>query len=81
MCQHVPNQPAPIGPGDDGAADGERVITVDLMVEGVHFLRPHPPEWLGHKLLAVNLSDVGAMGAIPSGFLLTAALPEDTPPT
>jgi len=46
----------------------------------VHFLRSHPPEWLGHKLLAVNLSDVGAMGATPTGFLVTAALPGDTPP-
>ena len=79
MRAQVPGPPPPHGPGDDAALEGRRVTTVDLMVEGVHFLRPHPPEWLGHKLLAVNLSDVGAMGAKPTGFVVTAALPEDTP--
>lgn len=77
--------PPPQGIGDDGAVlevrdDGARVITTDAMVEGVHFLRPHPPSWLGAKLLAVNLSDVAAMGARPEGFVVTAALPRDTPP-
>lgn len=79
MCQRVPVAPSPNGPGDDAAVEGQRVTSVDLMVEGIHMVRSHPPEWLGHKLLAVNLSDVGAMGAVPSGFLVTAALPGDVP--
>ncbi len=77
----VPCPPAPAGPGDDAAvldADAH-VVTTDLMVEGTHFLRAHPPRWLGWKLLAVNLSDVAAMGARPGAFTLTAALPADTP--
>ena len=80
MCERVPVPDPPAGPGDDASIEGRRATTVDLMVEGVHFVRAHPPAWLGHKLLAVNLSDVGAMGAVPEAFVLTAALPEDTPP-
>jgi thiamine-monophosphate kinase len=79
MCERVAVPPAPQGPGDDAAVCGAEVTTVDLMVEGVHFTRAHPPLWLGAKLLAVNLSDVGAMAAQPSRFVLTAALPEETP--
>ncbi len=79
----VPAVSGVFGAGDDAAAMGEtrgrRVVTTDAMVEGVHFLRGHPPAWLGWKLLAVNVSDVAAMGARPEGFLLTVALPEDLP--
>lgn len=50
------------------------VVTTDLMVEGIHFLREHPPAWVGQKLLAANLSDISAMGARPEGFVLSAAL-------
>lgn len=58
---------------------GMRLLaTTDLMEEGVHFRRDwHPPELLGRKLLAVNLSDLDASGAEPLGFLLTLALPRD----
>jgi len=55
------------------------VLTTDALVEDVHFLRAHPPRWLGYKALAVNTSDVAAMGARPEGFVLAAALPPDTP--
>ena len=79
MCEEVGVPDAPAGPGDDAALSGERVTTVDLMVEDVHFMRAHPPLWLGHKLLAVNVSDMGAMGAVPKEFVLSAALPNDTP--
>lgn len=79
MCERVGVAKAPEGPGDDAALFEEHVVTVDLMVEGVHFLRAHPPRWLGAKLLAVNLSDVGAMGATPSRCVLSAAIPSDTP--
>lgn len=81
MVARVPHRQGPFGPGDDAAllpaleGDQQRVCTTDLMVEAVHFLRPHPPGWLGHKLLAVNLSDVAAMGAMPEAFVVNAALP------
>ncbi|PIE65740.1 MAG: thiamine-phosphate kinase [Deltaproteobacteria bacterium] len=75
--------PTPFGPGDDAAvlpaARGRRVVTSDALVEGVHFLRAHPPEALGWKAVAVNLSDVASMGARPEGFVLSAAVPEDLP--
>lgn len=77
-----PTRPAPEGPGDDCAlipAGPRRVLTTDALVEGTHFLRAHPPRALGHKTLAVNLSDVAAMGAIPEAFVLAAALPPELP--
>ncbi|HZB85350.1 MAG TPA: thiamine-phosphate kinase [Gaiellaceae bacterium] len=63
----------------EGAWDGERAVTQDVLVEGVHFRR----EWtswrdLGYKAAAVNLSDLAAMGAEPEGLLVSLALPPDT---
>jgi thiamine-monophosphate kinase len=46
-----------------------------MLVEGRHFFSNANPEWLGHKALAVNLSDLAAMGAKPVGFTLALALP------
>jgi thiamine-monophosphate kinase len=46
-----------------------------MLVEGRHFFAGANPEWLGHKALAVNLSDLAAMGAKPIGFTLALALP------
>ncbi len=69
--------------GDDAAVltprrGEELVVTTDALVEDVHFRwRTTDPRSLGHKALAVNLSDVGAMGARPLGFLLTLGLPAD----
>lgn len=81
LLAHVPHRPSPEGPGDDaavlGSAPGARVVTTDALIEGVHFLRDHPPEALGVKCLAVNLSDVAAMGATPEAFVVSAALPRD----
>lgn len=70
-----------LGVGDDAAlvvpAPGaELVLAVDMMVEGRHFLPGTDPEGLGHKLLAVNLSDMAAMGASPRWALLAVALPD-----
>ena len=83
MVARVPHPPDGLsGPGDDAArvaAGPDRVVTTDLMVEGTHFVRAHPPGWLGWKLLAVNLSDVAAMGATPEGFTVSAALPSEAP--
>jgi len=51
------------------------VITVDQLVEGVHFLADDPPGSIAKKLLRRNLSDLAAMGATPRYYLLTSALP------
>ena len=51
------------------------VVTVDAMVEGVHYLPDDPPDLVARKLLRVNLSDLAAMGAIPRYYFLTTALP------
>ena len=69
-----------VGVGDDAAVIAptpgcELVLAVDMMVEGRHFLRDADPEALGHKILAVNLSDIAAMGARPRWALLAGALP------
>ncbi|MCH2277683.1 MAG: AIR synthase related protein, partial [Vicinamibacterales bacterium] len=79
--------PAPpwvtVGIGDD-AAVGEPmrgrldVVTTDAMVEGVHFDRAFgTPADLGHKALAINLSDLAAMGAEPRIGVLSLVLPPD----
>jgi thiamine-monophosphate kinase len=52
----------------------ELVLTVDQMLEEVHFLTADPPALIARKLLRRNLSDLAAMGAAPIGYLLTTAL-------
>lgn len=69
-----------IGPGDDCAVfqvrDSHVIATsIDTLVEGVHFFSDTNPYYLGRKALAVNLSDLAAMGAIPLGCLLSLSLP------
>jgi thiamine-monophosphate kinase len=69
-----------LGVGDDAAivapAPGvEYAVSVDMLVEGRHFAAGTNPENLGHKALAVNLSDMAAMGAVPRFALLAGALP------
>ena len=69
-----------LGIGDDCAliqprGDEEIAITSDMLVEGRHFFVGAAPEQLGRKALAVNLSDLAAMGARPTGFTLAIALP------
>lgn len=66
--------------GDDGALvrptpGTELVISTDMLVAGTHFLPETDPRDLGWKTLAVNLSDLAAMGARPRWALLAAALP------
>jgi hypothetical protein len=53
----------------------ELSVTADMLVEGRHFLPAADPRLLGHKALAVNLSDLAASGAAPRGFFLSIALP------
>ena len=70
-----------VGIGDDAAVvEPERnrveVLSVDCLVEGVHFDRAFvPPDAIGHRALAVNLSDLAAMGATPRLALVSLALP------
>jgi thiamine-monophosphate kinase len=70
-----------IGIGDDCAVFTPTVgmqlcISSDMLVEGRHFFTDVNPEALGHKALAVNLSDLAACGATPRAFTLALALPE-----
>ena len=72
---------AVLGIGDDCAliapAAGEMLaVSTDMLVEGRHFFPDIDPHALGHKALAVNLSDLAAMGAQPLGFTLAFALPK-----
>ncbi len=69
------------GVGDDAALlvvpEGESLVAAtDTLVEGRHFLAGAPPESVGHQSLAVNLSDLAAMGAEPAWALLALSLPQ-----
>ena len=69
-----------LGIGDDAALlrpppGMELVQTTDSLIEQVHFLPGAPPRSLGHRALAVNLSDLAAMGATPAWALLSLTLP------
>ena len=69
-----------LGVGDDAAllaprADEALVVATDTLVEGRHFLPGTPAEAVGHNALAVNLSDLAAMGAEPAWALLSLSLP------
>ena len=83
MLANNPGQ-VKLGIGDDCALlkidpDEEIAITSDMLVSGRHFFEDANPEWLGWKALAVNLSDLAAMGAKPLGFTLALALPDPNP--
>ena len=78
-----PTHHTTLGVGDDGAVvrpspGCELVISTDMLVAGTHFLPDTDPEDLGWKVLAVNVSDMAAMGAQPKWALLAAALPAAT---
>ncbi|GGP27437.1 thiamine-phosphate kinase [Silvimonas amylolytica] len=71
---------ADLGIGDDAALLTPRIgyqqaISVDMLVSGRHFFADVDPWRLGYKSLAVNLSDIAAMGGIPRWFTLALALP------
>jgi thiamine-monophosphate kinase len=76
-----PNSAIALGIGDDCALinsnnNQQIAISTDMLVEGRHFLVGADPYLLGRKSLAVNLSDLAAMGASPVGFTLAIAMPE-----
>lgn len=75
-----PARHADLGVGDDCALLSPRpghqwALSTDMLVEGRHFLSTVDPARLGHKCLAVNLSDLAACGAEPRAFLLSLSLP------
>lgn len=75
-----PPRNADVGVGDDCAvwtprAGHQLTFSADMLVEGRHFLSTVNPEYLGHKALAVNLSDLAACGATPQAFLLSLSMP------
>jgi thiamine-monophosphate kinase len=70
-----------LGIGDDAALlrtppGLELALTTDSLVEQVHFLPGSAPRSIGHRALAVNLSDLAAMGAVPAWALLSLTLPD-----
>jgi thiamine-monophosphate kinase len=76
-----PTPGALLGVGDDAAllkvSEGHVLaVSTDMLVSGTHFLPDADPFLLGHKTLAVNLSDMAAMGATPHWATLAIALPE-----
>jgi thiamine-monophosphate kinase len=76
-----PSRTAVLGVGDDAAllrvSPGmELAVSADMLVSGRHFFPDTDAERLGRKALAVNLSDMAAMGALPRWILLSLALPE-----
>ena len=75
-----PAKRAVLGVGDDCALwqiqpGIQLAVSTDMLVEGRHFLSTVPPKRLGHKALAVNLSDLAASGAKPVAFTLALAMP------
>lgn len=83
LIQKFFNQPAPegyIGVGDDCAVfpvhpGFQLAVSTDTLIENQHFFANTDPTALGHKALAVSLSDLAAMGARPTGCVLALALP------
>src|SRR5687768_516574 len=79
-----PAKRSPLGVGDDcallaPAAGMQLAVSSDMLVEGRHFLSTVDPARLGHKALAVNLSDLAACGARPLAFSLSLAMPQADP--
>lgn len=74
------SDPCALGIGDDAAlvpplaADEQLAVSTDMLIEGRHYFPDVDPRALGHKALAVNLSDLAAMGARPIAFTLAAGL-------
>lgn len=70
-----------IGIGDDAAVvtppnNSKLVVSTDTLNEGIHFYDNCKPEHIGHKILAVNLSDLAAMGAIPLWATINLSIPK-----
>jgi thiamine-monophosphate kinase len=72
LLQTTPGLPTGLPP------DAQLAISTDMLVEGQHFFADADPMALGHKALAVNLSDLAACGAQPLAFTLALALPDSS---
>jgi thiamine-monophosphate kinase len=84
FCREAGRRDVLLGVGDDAAllavpAGCALVAATDTLVEGRHFLPDAPPDSVGHQALAVNLSDLAAMGAEPAWALLSLSLPAVDP--
>ncbi len=80
----TPGNGVVLGIGDDAAVidvagPDYLLATVDMLVERVHFLADAPPRILGRRALAINISDIAAMGGSPRVALVSLALPASTP--
>lgn len=77
-------EPVLLGPGDDAAvlrAGGDVVVSTDMLVEEVDFRRAwSEPHHVGRKAVAVNVSDIEAMGATPTAVVIALAFPRDLDP-
>ncbi len=84
LSRHFPDSHSSLilGRGDDCAVikpQGQLCVSTDLFIEDVHFRQSYfTPGEIGHKALAVNISDIAAMGVRPTGFSLGLAIPENT---
>jgi len=72
------------GIGDDAAVlpfsqDKYLLLTSDMLAEGTHFSRRMPPQSIGHKALACNISDIAAMGGYPTFAVISIGIPKDLP--
>lgn len=81
FTRHSPRSDVLLGVGDDAAVvstpqDRRLVVAIDTIVEGVHFPAGIDASDIGHRALAVNLSDLAAMGAVPAWMTLSLSLPE-----
>ncbi|MCA9059678.1 MAG: thiamine-monophosphate kinase, partial [Planctomycetaceae bacterium] len=78
-------RPVQVGIGDDGAVlagtgDAPFVVVTDMLLDGVHFeLGKISPDLAGRKAVAVNLSDLAAMGCRPTACFLSLAMPRNVP--
>jgi thiamine-monophosphate kinase len=84
LRSRIPGGPGVVlGVGDDAAAletGPLTLVTTDVLVEGVHFLRDWtPPRLLGRKALTINLSDIAAMAGVPRHATVSLCLPSDLP--
>ncbi|MBT2501624.1 thiamine-phosphate kinase [Curtobacterium sp. ISL-83] len=84
ITRRLPTGSPIVGPGDDcavvAAPDARFVLTTDMMVHGPDFRWAwSSPTDVGWKAAATNLSDVAAMGAVPTGMVIALAAPQDTP--
>jgi thiamine-monophosphate kinase len=72
------------GIGDDAAVlpfnkDQYLLLTTDMLAEGTHFTRRMPPGSIGHKALACSISDIAAMGGLPTFAVVSIGIPKDLP--